>query len=158
MEKNGQQNKQRGSIKVLTFLLNNEMFAIPVSDIKEINRIARQKLVKNAPDFVLGIINFHGNIAPLIDTKILLSMEASSFSTKAKWLAVKYENYFVCLVVDEICGYLDINYDLLEKMPSVSNSPNLEYITCYAKIKDDILPVLNVHYLIKKNEKFVITE
>ena len=48
------------NLKVLTFQLNQQLYAVSISDIKEVNRLTNLKQIPKHPAYVLGLINYHG--------------------------------------------------------------------------------------------------
>ena len=53
----------------LTFLLGQENFAVPVSKVLEVLEKQNITRVPRMPEHILGIINFRGDILPVIDTR-----------------------------------------------------------------------------------------
>lgn len=150
--------KIRQGLKVLTFLLNKELLAVPVSDITEVNRIARLKRVKKAPDFVIGLINFHGKTTPVLNLKQLLSFEPRELGQKAMWFAVKHGETFVCLAMDKVGKFIDLDRQILDEMPTLADSPEVKYIKCYARVNNELMPVLDVKNIIREREQEVLSD
>jgi purine-binding chemotaxis protein CheW len=90
------------SIKVLTFFLNQDLYSAPVSDISEVNRMAGIRIVPKAPEYVMGLINLHGTIAPVLNLKSLLQIEPSKLAHNSKWIAARHKNTLVCFAVDKL--------------------------------------------------------
>ncbi len=52
----------------LTFQLGQDLFAVEVSNVLEVFEKQTITLVPRAPEHILGIVNFRGNIVPVIST------------------------------------------------------------------------------------------
>ena len=52
---------------VLIFRLADEWFGLEVDDIQEIVESPELNYVPRAPESIIGAINFHGNIVPVLD-------------------------------------------------------------------------------------------
>jgi len=129
--------------KVLIFSLNENLFGVNVSDLTEVNRIAEYRQVEKGPDWIVGMINFHGKTTPILNLKCLLAIEPSTLAPKAKWLAIPYDDMFVCLAVDDVKHFMDPERHIIDEMPSVADRPEVKYIKCYARIEDTLVPVLD---------------
>ncbi len=152
MSDNESLNKIQKRLKGLIFSLNEELHAVPISDIAEVNRIVNLKPAEGAPDWVLGLINLHGETTAVINLKRLLSIEPSNFSHEAMWLAVKKDKSFVCLAIDKVCRFIDLDPETLDEMPTLTEGPDLKYIKCYARLHDGPIPVLDVKAIVNKRK------
>lgn len=56
--------------RYLTFNLNRESYAIPVSKVREIVRFTSITPVPRMPDYIRGVINLRGRIIPVVDLRI----------------------------------------------------------------------------------------
>ena len=72
MSDNESLNKIQKGLKGLIFSLNEELHAVPVSDIAEVNRIVNLKPAEGAPDWVLGLINLHGETTAVLTWSFLI--------------------------------------------------------------------------------------
>ncbi|MBN1907813.1 MAG: purine-binding chemotaxis protein CheW [Deltaproteobacteria bacterium] len=58
----------------LTFTLDNEVFAINISKVREVLDFLTITKVPGMPDFLRGVINIRGNVVPVIDLRYKLGM------------------------------------------------------------------------------------
>ncbi len=137
-------------MKILIFSLNDAQFAIPVSDLVEINRIATLRKVEKGPDWVLGMINFHGKTTAVLNLKCLLSVKPSEPGPTARWLAVRYDEAIVCLTVDKVRHFTDLDRHIIDEMPSLGDGPELKYIRCFARIESLLVPVLDCKRVLRE--------
>ena len=57
--------KEGERMQLLTFMLNNVRFGIPVDDVESIETRMSVVGVPNAPAHIEGIVNLHGDIVPI---------------------------------------------------------------------------------------------
>ncbi|HEX3074603.1 MAG TPA: chemotaxis protein CheW, partial [Ignavibacteriales bacterium] len=60
----------------LTFKLDNEMFAIDVSQVREILNYMTITKMPQMPDFMKGVINLRGSVVPVIDMRKKFGLDA----------------------------------------------------------------------------------
>ena len=70
----------------LTFLLNDEKFAVHINSVQEIVELNQFTKVPNTPDYMLGIINLRGKVLPLLDTRLKLGLQPSERTSKNRVL------------------------------------------------------------------------
>ena len=68
---------------VLIFRLADEWFGLEVDDIQEIVESPELNFVPRAPEAIIGAINFHGNIVPVLDLGNYLGLSDSSYGERA---------------------------------------------------------------------------
>ena len=73
MEQHGNLEKRKAlTIPCVIFKLSRNVFALPISQIKEITPSNEITPVPNAPDEILGIIDLRGKMIPVVDLKKIL--------------------------------------------------------------------------------------
>lgn len=85
-----------------SFFLNSNEFALAVKSIQEVvNPPARFTHVPLAPPFLLGVFNLRGSVIPVVDLKIVLSLETSQgIKEGAKVAIVEHEGTKIGLLFD----------------------------------------------------------
>ena len=61
-------------VRVLAFRLGDERYAIEISNAKEVFKVGPVTRMPNAPQFVVGVTNLHGEVIPLIDISYFLGL------------------------------------------------------------------------------------
>lgn len=142
-------------IRIVTFFLNDELYAIPVPDIREVNRMAGIRTVPKAPGYVVGLMNLHGLTSAVLNLKRLLRIEPSELARNSRWVAVKHKSFPVCLAVDKLDRIIGVSCAKLDEAPALSKGPETQYLKCCARL-EAIVPVLEVNNLLEEKEKRVL--
>jgi purine-binding chemotaxis protein CheW len=145
-------------MKLLTFFLNEERYAIPIAALSEVNRMVGIRIVPKAPAHVLGLLNLHGAIAPVLNLKKVLQITPWQPAPDAMWVAVKHHNLSVCLAVDKLGRIAAVPDDALADTPTLSKGADTRYLGCCARMEEAIVPVLAVDELLEEKEKAVLAE
>ncbi len=66
----------------LSFQLDDEIFAINVKKVLEVLQMQKITKVPKTPDYIKGVINFRGEILPVIDTRQKFSLNKVEDYTK----------------------------------------------------------------------------
>lgn len=145
-------------MKILSFVLNEGHYAIPMADIIEVNRVAVVRTIPKAPTYVIGLINLHGDIVPVLNLKRVLRITPFRLESHSMWIAVNHKSLVVCLAVDRLDRILEVRREALAEMPKHTKGPETRYLKCCAEIDNTIVPVLAVEYLLNEKENEALAE
>jgi purine-binding chemotaxis protein CheW len=65
--------------KYLTFFVDDELYGLSISKIKEIIAPIHITHIPKTPEFIKGIINLRGSIIPVVDIRLKFGMDEKSF-------------------------------------------------------------------------------
>lgn len=141
----------------LTFLLAREMFAISISNIKEIIEYGQVTPVPMVPDFVRGVINLRGQVVPVIDLQVRLGRENSQVGKRTCIVIVDVEagedqHEVLGILVDSVSEVLSIQNDQIERAPQFGSSLRSDFISGMGKIDGEFVVILNIEKTISLNE------
>ncbi len=63
-------------IKLLVFQNVNQRFALPLDVVKKVVQVVEFTGLPKMPDYISGIINYHGDVIPVINMSFLFSIES----------------------------------------------------------------------------------
>ena len=95
--------------KVLIFRLGSEWFGLFTSRIQEIAEMPQLDYIPMAPDWLMGAMNFHGNILPVLDLGRYLDIETMMTVNKVVVLPPGQEG--IALGVTEVFRIVDYDPD-----------------------------------------------
>lgn len=92
----------------LVVLLGEEIFVVSLpSVVKIINPIEIFPL-PDTQEFILGIINFSGEIIPLVDLRLVLKLPAAAEDARRKFLICRHQEQKVAFTVDGVADTWDL--------------------------------------------------
>ncbi|WNS41728.1 chemotaxis protein CheW [Paenibacillus sp. MMS20-IR301] len=84
------------------FGVDNEHYAIPISDVHEIIRMQEITDIPNGRHYVKGIINLRGRIVPVLSLRVLLAMDEVSSTKHTRILVVHHLEEAIGVIVDKV--------------------------------------------------------
>ena len=102
---------------IVDFLLFPEIYAIEASFVKEVLPLKDITPIPGTPDFVMGVINFRGEIISVINLKKLFGLKEKGLTEMNKVLLLRNEQMAFGLVADAIIGSQRIQKDELSEPP-----------------------------------------
>ncbi len=97
-------------MKIVTFRINSELYALPVDTVKSIERMQPIRPVPMAPENIVGIMNLRGVVMTVIDLRAMLNMQQIDFTPDTRLLVIKDVAY----IVDEALDVLEVDPDHVE--------------------------------------------
>lgn len=132
----------------LSFSFDNEVFAVNVKYVLEVLQKQKVTHVPNAPQYIRGVINFRGDVVPIIKTRIKFGMQELDEQDKYVIivLQIQQENEMVTIgaIADKVIDVLTIPANLIKPVPKMSSSFNSEFLTGISKINDRFIMLLDV--------------
>lgn len=84
------------------FKLNNLIFAINITYVKEIISFTKVKKIPESPEYILGVINVRKTIIPIIDINYKFYEEKTDISDKSCIIILNYKEKMIGIIVKEI--------------------------------------------------------
>ncbi len=137
----------------VVFRLGNEEYGVPITQVKEINRLTTTTKVPRSPVFVEGIINLRGQIIPIVDMKKRFELILTEYTGDARIIVIQVGQNTFGVEVDSVSEVLRINSSNIEPAPHIVCSIDSKYITGVAKVGERLLILLDLDQLLNDEEK-----
>lgn len=106
------QEKQENQLDLLEIIISGERFAIEARYVKEASKLQNLTPLPCTPAFVLGLVNFRGQILPLIDLREVLELKPSaSIKPGQKKQTAAGEQHLQVVVIQTALGQTGIAVD-----------------------------------------------
>lgn len=137
--------------KVIVFHLQDEEYAVSVTQVGSIERIMPVTRVPQTAPYVKGVINLRGVVTPVIDLRLRFGMEETVISDSTRILIIYYEDMEVGLIVDSANDVIDIPEEKIEPSPEINGPVDVDYIEGVAQIDNRLLILLDLHKVLIDN-------
>ncbi len=132
----------------LTFKLEEEIFAVNVEKVIEIQELRQITKVPKTPLYMKGVVNLRGSVLPVIDTRIKfgLSQLVETVNTCILVLKIELESDTILLglLVDSVQEVLELNASQISAPASIGNKYKSEFIIGMGKIKEEFVMLLDI--------------
>lgn len=145
-------------MKIIVFSLNQQKYALPITDVKHIERVHDVTSIPMSPEHVLGIAEIRNEVFGVIDLRSRLGVPSVEFTDDTRFILVKRvenekEVLKAALVVDSADNVMDINEEDIQPF-KMGNLSEEKTISGLIQIKDEIIVLLKVDPLIS-NERIL---
>lgn len=139
-------------LKVIVFQLNEKEYAVPVSQVKSIEKIMHVTRVPHANQFVKGVMNLRGVVTPLLDLRVRFGLEEQTYSESTRVIIVSVDEKEVGLIVDGANDVIDIPTTMIEPPPEVVGLTAEGFIDGVANLDKRLLILIDLNKILESDE------
>ncbi|MCK5933653.1 MAG: chemotaxis protein CheW [Fulvimarina manganoxydans] len=140
-------------MNALTIRLQDEMFALEATHVREILDPVPITRVPNAGEFVGGLINVRGSVVPLADLRVSFGMERPPADTDTRIVVMEIdldgEPMVAGILADKVYDVTDITAASIEDAPKVGMRWPAEYVRGIGRRGEDFVIIPDMNRIIR---------
>jgi purine-binding chemotaxis protein CheW len=122
--------------------IDREVFALPVTQVKEILRVTQLTRVPHAPFPVRGVTNLRGYVLPVVDLRVRLGLSPVEPGPRARIMVVHTRGRLIGLLVDAVEDVVEIDRLAVEPAPEDVMTEQSYYLLGVYHLGDEGLIIL----------------
>jgi purine-binding chemotaxis protein CheW len=128
------------TMKIVTFFLGKEEYGLPISQVREINRVPEITRVPNSRKHIMGVMNLRGKIIPVVNLKHRLELGDAGMDKRNRIVVVEYGSNLIGLMVESVSQVLNLSSSQIEDIPEEGVvKENKRYVKDIGKIEDRMI-------------------
>lgn len=131
-------------VQLVIFRLGGEDFGVPISQVREINRLVPITAIPKAPPSVLGVINLRGKVIPVISLRERFGFDKESADDATRIVVSEVGGQIVGFVVDAVTEVLRLDDASIEPAPESAAGVDSHFIRGIGKLSDRLVIVLDL--------------
>ncbi len=140
----------------LTFRLEDEVFALDISKVREVLDFTTVTKVPRTPDFMRGVINLRGSVVPVVDMRLKFGMEATEKTVNTciiiTEIALDGETTVLGALADSVQEVIDLEPEQIEPAPRIGTRLRTDFIKGMGKRDDRFLMILDIDRVFSSDE------
>jgi len=140
----------------LSFGIGRETFAVSVSKVLEVLEKQHITEIPNVPDYIKGVINFRGNIIPVIETRKKFNLqereEGKKYVIIVLDLRVKGNKTIIGAIADKVNDVLAFEDNAIQQVPELGIRYNTEFLAGMIKEGDSFTMILDIDKIFSQEE------
>lgn len=132
----------------LTFTVADELYAINVSNIREVLEFESVTVVPKMPEYMRGIINLRGSVVPVLDLKTKFGIGTIEKQTDTAVIVTEMilgtELVVIGLLCDSVSEVLEIDDDQIEPTPYMGTQVQADFIQGMGKSNENFIIILDL--------------
>jgi chemotaxis signal transduction protein len=161
IQKTGASAQELSEVQLVTFLLGDEEYGVPISQIQEIDRLARITKVPKAAEFIEGITNLRGEVIPVLDTRKRFGLEVKPSDDRTRIIIVDLGGVKTGLVVDSVREVLNLaRKDIAPPPEAIGSGIDQQFISGIGKVDAGkrMIVLLDVERILSRQEQAHLSE
>lgn len=143
-------------IQVVTFGLGAEVFAVPVTLVREILDYRETFRIPNGPDYLLGLTDMRGQGVTTIDFRLRLGLPHAEPTPSTRILVVEVplpdRNLMLGIVVDRVLEVSTFSSDQIEGAPDIGVRWRSDYIGGVVKRADGFVVLVDIARVLSSDD------
>jgi purine-binding chemotaxis protein CheW len=161
IHKTGVGGQELSEIQLVTFMLGAEEYGVPISQIQEIDRLAKITKVPKAAEFIEGITNLRGEVIPVLDTRKRFELETKPSDDRTRIIIVDLGGIKTGLVVDSVREVLNLaKKDIAPPPEAIGSGIDQQFISGIGKVDAGkrMIVLLDVERILSRQEQTHLSE
>jgi purine-binding chemotaxis protein CheW len=144
------------AVQYLTFRLEDEIFAIDISQVREVLDFTTATKIPKTPDFMVGVINLRGNVVPVVDLKLKFGMQKTEKTVNTCVIITEVdiggEKTVIGALADSVQEVIELDSEHIGPAPKIGMSLKTEFIKGMGKRNDKFIIILNINSVFSEEE------
>jgi len=140
----------------LTFKLEEEVFAVDISKVREVLDFTKITKVPRSPDFMLGVLNLRGSVVPVIDMRLKFKTSEANNTENTSIIILEIildgETTVLGALVDSVQEVTDLDPDQIAPAPRIGTRLKTEFIHGMGKRDDEFIIILEIDKVFSADE------
>jgi purine-binding chemotaxis protein CheW len=137
--------------QLVGFALDNQNYALNLAAVDRIVHVVELAPLPQAPEIVLGIINFAGRIIPVVDMRRRFRLPEKEAGLYDFLIIARTSRREIAFIADRVTGV--IKYPEADLTAADRIVPGLEYLDGVLKLKDGLIFIHNLERFLSLDEE-----
>jgi purine-binding chemotaxis protein CheW len=146
----------------LTFKLDDEVFALGISKVREVLDYTTITRIPEMPEFMLGVINLRGSVVPVVDMRLKFGMSRSEAKINTCIIIVEIdldgESTIIGALADSVQEVLELDPDQVEAPPRIGTRLKSRFIKGMGKRDNRFIIILDIDEVFSADELAVVQD
>ena len=144
------------SIQLVVFTLDSLRFALPLSAVERAIHIIEIVPLPKAPDIVIGVINLHGQIIPVVNIRKRFNLSEKEVNLNDHIVISHSKKRLLGILVDNITGVLEFPEHKIITADKIISG--IEYVEGVVKLEDGIILIHDIDKFLSLEEEKTLND
>lgn len=140
----------------LTFRLGREEYGIEILKVQEIRGYDAITQIANSPEFIKGVVNLRGVIAPIVDMRIKFNLGQARYDQFTVVIILNVAGRVMGMVVDGVSDVLTLEDEQIRPTPGLGSIIDTEYIMGLGTVDERMLILIDIEKLMSNSDMGLI--
>ena len=146
----------------LTFRLDEEVFALDISKVREVLDYTNITKVPRTPEFMRGVINLRGNVVPVVDMRLKFVMTKTERTVNTCIIIVEItldgDTTVLGALADSVQEVIELGAEQIEPAPRIGTRLRTEFIRGMGKRDEQFVIILDIDKIFSADELSLVQD
>ncbi len=146
----------------LSFILDQETYAMDITQVREVLDFTRITRVPRMPDFIKGVINLRGGVVPVVDLRLKFGMPPAEKTVDTCIIIIEINveetQTLLGIMADSVQEVMSMEPDQIEPAPKIGTRLKTEFIKGMGKKDDEFIIILDNDKVFSADELTIVQE
>jgi len=146
----------------LTFGLDKEIFALDITQVREVLELATVTRIPRTPPFMRGVINLRGHAVPVVDMRLKFGMPVVNDTVDTciviTEVSLEGETAVLGALVDSVREVFEMMPESIEPAPRMGTTIRTDFIRGMGKQDDEFVIILDINRIFSTEELAVLSD
>lgn len=138
-------------LQLVGFTLAGQGYAVPLSQVERIVHVVEVAPLPQAPEIILGVINFSGRIIPVADMRRRFRLPAKEPEIYDFLIIARTSRREIAFTAETLAGVMDCPEE--ELIAAEQIVPGLEYLQGVMRLKDGLIFIHDLEQFLSLDEE-----
>lgn len=141
---------------LVVFTLDDRRYGLHLPAVERIVRVVDITPLPKAADIVLGVVNVHGQIIPVLDIRKRFRLPERAVKTSDHLLIAQTPRRTVAFLVDMVSEVIELSEETI--IAAAKIIPGMEYVDGVAKLEDGLILIHDIDKFLSLDEEKALSE
>ncbi|MDD5558917.1 chemotaxis protein CheW [Candidatus Methylomirabilis sp.] len=142
-------------ITLIVFDIDGQRYALPLHDVERVLPMVAVSPLPQAPAVVLGVMNLHGQVIPVLDLRRHFGLPIRDYGLTARLLVIRTSRRILTLAVDEVLGVREIAQETITRPDALLSG--IGHVAGIVTLADGLLFIHDVEACLSLDEEQRLT-
>ena len=139
--------------RLITFILGEEKYGLDILKVRELISFPEGLTrIPGMPDLIIGMFNLRGLVIPVMDLRKKFKMSSEERHEFSVIIIVEVDNKNIGLTVDSVSDVIFVKEENIQETTDLAVNVDTNFIKGVAKTKDEMVILLDIDFLLSKEE------
>jgi purine-binding chemotaxis protein CheW len=142
--------------KYLTFTLGEELFALDIASVREIQDVTEITRIPKTPEFMRGVVNLRGNAVPVMDLRQKFGMERTERTINTRIVILEIRRgegiSLIGSLADSVKEVFEMEAEAVDPPPRMGTSVRADFIQGIGKQNGKFVLILDIDKVFTERE------
>lgn len=149
------------SCQYMTFKLGDELFAINVSQVREVLEVLQITKVPTAPAYMRGVVNVRGQAIPVVDMRLRFGLPSVSDTVNTRIIVMELtidgETAVIGGLADSVHEVIELEQGNINPPPHIAMRWRTDFILGMGKRGDEFIIILDVNAVFSSEDVLAVS-